>query len=140
MLCTRSTGYFKPNASEQYTSGAKSQLPLAAQFMNVKMRTLHVAARALRIVPTRTLTAHDGETPVLTRSKDKFNRGGVGFRFSASSSGPSQSAVVRVNTLPRCHCAVEVERRHSSKLGSHEREIIERHQRLVITRKNKKKK
>jgi hypothetical protein len=26
--------------------------------MNVKTRTLHVAARALRIVPTRTLTAH----------------------------------------------------------------------------------
>jgi hypothetical protein len=61
MLCTRSTGYFKPNASEQYTSGAKSQVPLAAQFMNVKTRTLHVAARALRIVPTRTLTAHDGD-------------------------------------------------------------------------------
>ena len=47
MLCTRSTGYFKPNTSEQDTSSAKSQLPLAAQFMNIKTRTLHVAARAL---------------------------------------------------------------------------------------------
>jgi hypothetical protein len=65
MLCIRSTGYFKPNSYEQYTSGAKSQLPLAAQLMNVKTRTLHVAARALRIVPTRTLTTHETQTPGL---------------------------------------------------------------------------
>jgi len=61
MLCIRATGYFKPDTSEQNTSAAKSQLPVAAQFMNVKARTLHVAARALRIVPTRTLTAHNGD-------------------------------------------------------------------------------
>jgi hypothetical protein len=61
MLCIRSTGYFKPNSSEQPTMAAKFQLPLAGQFMNVKPRTLHVAALSLRIVPTRTLTAH--ETP-----------------------------------------------------------------------------
>ena len=58
MLCIRSAGYFKPNSSEQPTMAAKFQLPLAGQFMNVKPRTLHVAALALRIVPTRTLTAH----------------------------------------------------------------------------------
>ena len=47
MLCIRSTSYFKPNCSEQPTAAAKSQLSLAAQFMNVKPRTLHVAALAL---------------------------------------------------------------------------------------------
>ena len=61
MLCIRATGHFKPDDPEHPTSGTKAQLPLAAQFMNVKTRTLHVAARALRIVPTRTLTAHDGD-------------------------------------------------------------------------------
>src|SRR5262245_12408483 len=118
MLCTRATGYFKPNTSEQDTSGAKSQLPLAAQFMNVKARTLHVAARALRIVPTRTLTAHDGETPVLTRSKDKFIEA---------------SAVVRVNTFPAAVIALP-------KLSAGTIHGIERHQRLVIIRRSKKKK
>jgi hypothetical protein len=67
MLCIRATGHFKPDDPEQPTSGAKFQLPLAGQFMNVKPRTLHVAALALRIVPTRTLTAHmppaTGSTP-----------------------------------------------------------------------------
>ena len=47
MLCIRSAGYFKPNSSEQPTMAAKFQLPLAGQFMNVKPRTLHVAALAL---------------------------------------------------------------------------------------------
>ena len=75
MLCIRSAGYFKPNSSEQPTMDAKFQLPLAGQFMNVKPRTLHVAALALRIVPTRTLTAH--ETPILTRFKD--NRGVIPY-------------------------------------------------------------
>jgi len=101
MLCTRATGYFKPNTSEQDTSGAKSQLPLAAQFMNVKARTLHVAARALRIVPTRTLTAHDGETPVLTRSKDKFIEA---IRCCSREHFPGC-----------CHRAAEIERRHDSR-------------------------
>ena len=61
MLRIRSTCYFKPNSSEQPTMAAKFQLPLAGQFMNVKPRTLHVAALALRIVPTRTLTAHESD-------------------------------------------------------------------------------
>jgi hypothetical protein len=46
MLCIRATGHFKPDDPEQPPSGAKSQLALAAQFMNVKPRTLHVAALA----------------------------------------------------------------------------------------------
>jgi hypothetical protein len=59
MLCIRATGHFKPDNTEQPTSGAKFQLPLAAQFMNVKTCTLDVAALPLRIVATRTLTAHE---------------------------------------------------------------------------------
>ena len=46
MLCIRATGHFKPDDPEQPTSGAKFQLPLAGQFMNVKPLTLHVAARS----------------------------------------------------------------------------------------------
>jgi|SoiMethySBSTD1v2_1073268.scaffolds.fasta_scaffold29395_6 hypothetical protein len=42
MLCIRATGHFKLDDPEQPPSGAKSQLALAAQFMNVKPR----AARA----------------------------------------------------------------------------------------------
>jgi hypothetical protein len=74
MLRIRSTGYFKPNRSEQPTAAAKFQLPLAAEFMNVKSGALHVAARALRIVPTRTLTAH-GDAGLLTRSKGNSSTG-----------------------------------------------------------------
>jgi hypothetical protein len=59
VLCIRPADHLKPDDPEQPTSGAKFQLPLAGQFMNVKSRTLHVAALALRIVPTRTLTAHE---------------------------------------------------------------------------------
>jgi hypothetical protein len=46
MLCIGSAGDLKPNSSEQPTVGAQFQLPLAGQFMNVKPRTLHVAALA----------------------------------------------------------------------------------------------
>jgi hypothetical protein len=42
--------------------------------MNVKPGTLHVAALALRIVPTRTLTAHETQTPILTRFKGNLER------------------------------------------------------------------
>jgi hypothetical protein len=45
-LCIRPTGHLKPNGSEQPTLGAKFQLPLAGQFMDVKSRTLHVAKLA----------------------------------------------------------------------------------------------
>ena len=122
MLCIRSTGYFKPNSSEQNTSGAKSPLPLAAQFMNVKTRTLHVAARALRIVPTRTLTAH-GDAGLLTKFKDKFIEAEMAFDFQPPSSGPSQFAVVRVNTFPAAVIALP-----KSSAGTIHG--IERHQRL----------
>jgi hypothetical protein len=42
LLRIRSTGYFKPNASEQPTMSAKFQFPVAAQLMNVKPRALHI--------------------------------------------------------------------------------------------------
>ena len=61
---------------------AKFQVPLVGQFMNVKPRTLHVAALALRIVPTRTLTAH--ETPVLTRFEVKFIGTSRGFDLESA--------------------------------------------------------
>src|SRR5690349_20252236 len=47
LLCIRSTGYFKPNGSEQPTAGAKFQFPVAGQLMSVKPGALHVAKLAL---------------------------------------------------------------------------------------------
>jgi hypothetical protein len=41
--CIWPPSYFKPNGSGQPTAGAKLQLPLTGQFMNIKPRTLNVA-------------------------------------------------------------------------------------------------
>jgi hypothetical protein len=47
MLCIRSTGYFKPNGSEQPTVGAKFKFPVTGKLMSVKPGALHVAKLAL---------------------------------------------------------------------------------------------
>jgi hypothetical protein len=47
MLCIRSTGYFKPNSSEQPTVGAKFQFPVAGKLVSVKPGALHVTKLAL---------------------------------------------------------------------------------------------
>ena len=46
-LGVRSTGHLKSEGPEQTAAGAKFQLPLTAQFMNVKPCTLHVSELAL---------------------------------------------------------------------------------------------
>jgi hypothetical protein len=57
-LGVRTTGHLKPNASEQRTALAECQFPLSGQFMNIKSRTLDIAQLALRIMSTRSSTAH----------------------------------------------------------------------------------